>query len=113
MLASQRACVDINDIGRIEKKRAHELGRNAQYTVLAIDPNHFTIASQLLPLPMDMHLNRKMHMRTWILRHFSFEIDTGGADIAGQALNATDLDRQLRIESVSAPPMRQRRCFAL
>jgi len=107
MYASQRARVDVNDFGSIGKK-TREFRGNAQHTVVAVFPNHFTLAHQPYFLTPNIHLDRKVHAQTRLLRQFRFKINAGGADVAGQALNAADLVRQLGIKSISAPRTSQR-----
>lgn len=108
MASRQRTSFDINDFSSVGKKRTHELGGNAQHAVFVVYANDLSVTNQLLRLPMNMHLDRKVHARTRHLRCFSFEINPGCADIASQAQNAAHFDGQLGIEPVSAPPVFQR-----
>lgn len=93
-------CVD--DFGGVGKERILKLRCDTRHAIVFLDPDDFSLAKQFESLAAHHDLDGKAHARARRRRQVCLEIDAGGADIAGQAVNAVDLDRQFGSETVVA-----------
>lgn len=100
MDADSVAWFNVDDFGGVGKERILKLRGDAQHAVVFLDPNYFSLANQFESLAPHHDLDGKANARATRWRQVCLEIDAGGADIAGQAVNAVDLDRQFGSETV-------------
>ena len=102
MDAGSGAWFGVDDFGGVGKERSLKLRGDAQQALVFLNPDYFSLANQFESLAPYHDLDGKAHTRAPRWRQVCLEIDAGGADIAGQAVNAVDLYRQFCGESVGA-----------
>ena len=93
---------NFNSVG-ISKERICEFDGDTNHTVLVINANHFAFAHHFELFALNVDLNNELNNRTRCLVSLRLKINAGGADVAGQALDAVEFDRQPRLKSIGNP----------